>query len=439
MKKIKIVLLGGGSLYFESVMAEIACTPELSGAEIMLYDINAKRMDLMRRVGLRIAEKTKSGLDVRATTDLAKALDGSDFAIASIGVHGHLYEGAVKCCEISAKFGIMDTTGDTTGPGGLSQGLQIIPIFLNIAKKMEQHCPRAILLNHSNPMSPVCRAVKKYTSIEIIGYCHNVSGDIDYFGKVLGVPPKELEVIAAGPNHCLWLLGISHQGRDMYPELKKRLAAREAPDRHKFAQEVFEMFDLFPIGADRHLIEFFPHCRRATTPKNIEYNMVWAPELAISGMKLRELNKEPEAIELKAAGKKEVWLPGPDELSPEAMGHQIKAIMFGPAKIHYVNTTNRNAVTNLPPWAVLELRAAVGHGGAKPVYIGEMPAQAARWSAAQLFAHELMVDAAAETSRKKAIMALACDPRIRDFKEAKEIFDAMVKGLGERLKKFRKS
>ena len=50
------------------------------------------------------------------------------------------------------------TTGDTVGPSGLSQALRIIPIFVDIARDMEKYCPDAFLLNHSNPMSAICRA-----------------------------------------------------------------------------------------------------------------------------------------------------------------------------------------------------------------------------------------------------------------------------------------
>lgn len=437
MRKVKVVLLGGGSLYFEYAMAEIACTPELAGSQIILYDINAKRMDLMRRVGLQIVEKTKSGLDISATTDLPKALAGADFAIASIGVHGPKASWHKADSDAAAKSGIIHTTGDTVGPGGLSQGLRIIPIFMDIASKMEKYCPDAILLNHSNPMAPICRAVMKYTSIHTIGYCHNVAGDIHFFGEILGVPYQELDAVAAGVNHCGWLMKISHKGKDVYPLLKKRLTAKKKYPRHVFAAEVFDMFGVWPIGADRHLVEFFPHSRRAAKTKNIPYDLKWRSDSIVKNLLKIEINKGPEDIKFKAAGKKAPWLPGKNETTPESMGGQIKALAFGPDKLHFVNTPNRNAIPNLPEWAVVEIKAVVGKDGARPVYIGEMPAQAVRWSIAQIYAHELTVDAAVEQSRKKAIMALACDPMIRDFKEAQAVFDAIVKAQGDRMKAFR--
>ena len=434
-RKLKIALLGGGSLYFESVLGEIAVTPELDGSELVLFDVDAKRMELMRRVGVRVVEKTNTSLTVKSTLKLAEALDGTDFVIASIGVHGPNASWHKADSDAAAKLGIIQTTGDTVGLSGLSQGLRIVPIFVQIAKQMEKYCPDAILLNHSNPMSVICRAVTKYSRIRAIGYCHNVAAGVRYFARVLDVKPETLQVTVAGPNHCVWLLGIRHNGRDVYPLLKKRMAAQPAPKGQVFAQEVLDLFGLYPIGGDRHIIEFFPHARRATKTKNIPYGLRWRSDMIRDNTMKRELSKEPAEIVLKAAGKKPVYIP--ETLSPEAMGQQIRAMVYGPEKIHIVNLPNQGAVPNLPDWAVLELQSTVGMTGARPIFVGDLPPQAARWSAAQIYAHELTLDAAVEGSRRKALMALACDPMIQNFEEARRAFDAIVKVQGSRMKTFR--
>jgi len=435
MNNLKIALLGGGSLYFESCMAEIASTPELANTELVLYDIDEARMDLIRRIGLRIVEKTQAKLSIRATTDLKDALDGAHFVIASIGVHGPGHVWHKTDSDVAAKFGIIHTTGDTVGPAGLSQGLRIIPIFVDVARKMEKYCPDAILMNHSNPMSPICRAVTKYSSIKAIGYCHNVQADIRRFARLLEIDAKELDVSAAGPNHCVWLLDIKHKGKDMYPELKKRLLTEADKKGHRFTQELLDLFGLYVIGGDRHIIEFFPHSRKATDTKDIHYELKWRSDMICEKALARELSTDPQDVELKAEGKKDVWLP--DKPTPEAMGLQIKTMAFGGEMDHYVNIPNNGAISNLPDWAVIETNALVSKGGASALPGPDLPAQAARWSLAQLYAHELTISAAVEGSREKALMALASDPMMRDFDEAKNVFDAIVDGQNGRLDQFR--
>ncbi len=433
MKK-KIVLLGGGSLYFESVLAELATTQKLPHLDVVLYDINARRMDLIHRVGQRVAAKTGADMTIGQTTQLPRALDGADFAIASIGVHGPNALWHKRDSDVAARFGIIQTTGDTVGPSGLSQALRIIPIFHHIGQAMEKYCPDAILLNHSNPMSPICRSIRKHTSINVIGYCHNVLHGHRYLAKTLEVKPSELRLVVAGTNHMVWLLEACHHGKDAYPMLRTKLKPVQG---HRFAKEVMDLFGLFPFGGDRHLVEFFPHSRRASRTKGIPYHLKWRSDMISEALLQKEISHGPEDIELKAAGKRGVWLPKGEEGSPEAMGQQILAMIGGPELLHYINTPNRGAVTNLPDWAVIEMKAVVGAGGARPIAIGELPPQAARWTLAQIYAHELTVDAAIEGSREKALQALACDPMILNFDEARKVFDAIVKDQGERLRVFR--
>lgn len=433
----KIVLIGAGSRYFEYVLGELATTPELAGCSVALYDINKERMDLIFQVGKRIVEKTKADLKLSSTTQMARALDGADFAISSIGVHGPGASWHKLDSEVCARFGIIHTTGDTVGPSGFSQGLRLIPIYLRIAEAMKKLCPNVILLNHSNPMNPICRAVIKATGINTIGYCHNVAGGIHYFAKILGIPANEIEVTVAGPNHMNWLLEIRHLGRDVYPELKRRLLQSKPERGQMFACDVLRLLDLFPVGGDRHMIEFFPHAREARTPAELRYQMEWrADMIAKQGRLAKEISKKPDELALRAKGELPPWIPS--KPSPESMGQQIRAMALGIEKVHYVNIPNRGAISNVPDWAVVELKGVVGSYGARPLFVGDLPPQAARWSLATIYSQELMVDAAIERSREKALMGLACDPMMINFTEVEKVFDAIVKAQGDRLADFRK-
>ena len=119
------------------------------------------------------------------------------------------------------------------------------------------------------------------------------------------------------------------------------------------------------------------------------------------------------------------------------MGYQIRALTQGPDMVHVVNVPNRGAVPNAPDWAVLEMKCVVGQHGARPAYVGEIPPMAARWTLPQIYAHELMVEAAVEKSRTKALQALACDPMVCDFVEPEKILNALVQAQGDRLEAFR--
>ena len=222
-KRKKVVFIGGGSLYFEGVIAELCSTKGLPPLEVVFYDIDKTRNDLMCQVGRRVVDITGADVILSKTIQIAKALSGADFAVASVGVHGPKREWHLIDSNVAAEFGIITTTGDTVGPSGISQGLRLIPIMVGLAKKMEKYCPNCILLNHSNPMGAVVRAIQKYTSINVIGYCHNTAAAQRLFARALKVGHEELDLRVAGVNHMVWLMDILHQGKSVYPLLKKKL------------------------------------------------------------------------------------------------------------------------------------------------------------------------------------------------------------------------
>lgn len=432
---MKITFLGAGSHFFESVLLEISQTETLHGSEICLYDINQERMEIILELGRRISDHYKAGLRLRLATELADALDGADAAVSSIGVHGPGSAWHRLDVEAVAQFGIMQTTGDTVGPSGISQGLRLIPIYLEVVRQMEKYCPDCVLLNHSNPMGAICRAVGKYSKITCVGYCHNVAGAMRTFSKMLDVPAAELDFTVAGINHMIWLLSLRHRGTDVYPLLRERMLEREMENERHFTRELLEMTGLYMIGGDRHIIEFFPHARMADSVETIPYGLKWRSQMIAESKLSEELTKNASELLSRAKGSSPLLIS--DRQTPEAMGRQIQALKFGPDLLHVVNTRNDGAVSNLPPWAVVELKAVVGQHGARSVSVGEMPPQAARWTLAQIYANELMIEAAAEGSRQKALQALASDPMIRSFREAREVLDALITAQQGRLDGFK--
>jgi len=433
---MKISYIGAGSLFFESVSREIAEIPELHGATIHMYDPDVKRVAPIEAVCRRFSDHFQAGITVKVCPTLEEALDGSDAVISSIGVHGPGQTWHKLDVEAVAELGIMQTTGDTVGPTGISQALRSIPPYLQLAGAMEKYCPDSPLLNHSNPMGIICRAVSKHSRIRIIGYCHSAAIAVKRFGKMMGIHPDELDPVVAGVNHSVWLLSLRHKGRDVYPLLRETLSKQESHPDREFTMELLEVSGLYIMGGDRHVVEFFPHARRPTSPDKMEYGLKWRSAMISERLLEKELSVKASSLARRASGEDPLDLPGIS--TPEAMGRQIRALHYGPDMTHLVNVPNAGAIPNAPDWAVLEMKCIIGQHGASPVHATELPPFAARWTLAQIYANELVIEAAVEGSRSKAIAALACDPMIRDLQEAERVLDALVLAQGDRLAPFRK-
>ena len=96
--------------------------------------------------------------------------------------------------EIPARYGIRQSVGDTVGPGGITRSLRNIPVLVDIARDMERLCPDAWLLNITNPMTCLTRAVARETSIRWSGLCHEVVIMSWFIAIACGVQADDVEL-----------------------------------------------------------------------------------------------------------------------------------------------------------------------------------------------------------------------------------------------------
>lgn len=126
-------------------------------------------------------------------------------------------------------FGIWQSVGDTTGPGGLFRALRTIPMFEEFAAAIRTCCPDAWVINYTNPMTLCVKTLYRvFPQIKAFGCCHEVFGTQELLGKVLrdvaGIPDAEREDIkvnVVGVNHFTWLTAARYQDIDLYPLYRK--------------------------------------------------------------------------------------------------------------------------------------------------------------------------------------------------------------------------
>jgi alpha-galactosidase len=167
MRPTKIVFIGAGSASFGAAMlGDAVLTPGLEGT-LTLVDIDAARLDVMTAFARRLNEATGSHLCIDQTTDRLQALPEAEFVIAAPAYDN-------DACwrldfQIPLKHGIKQVFGGNGGPGGLARSLRHIPLILGIAKDMETLCPRALLMNFTNPEGQIGLALSRYSSTSFVG------------------------------------------------------------------------------------------------------------------------------------------------------------------------------------------------------------------------------------------------------------------------------
>jgi alpha-galactosidase len=125
-------------------------------------DIDDERLDFAQKSVQKIVDMGGYPAKVETTMDRAAALDGADAVLVTI------LAGSTDVwrhdIEIPKTYGVDTNVGDTRGVSGIFRALRTIPVMVDIAKDMERYCPDATMLNYTNPMAMLCRAMQRETS-----------------------------------------------------------------------------------------------------------------------------------------------------------------------------------------------------------------------------------------------------------------------------------
>jgi alpha-galactosidase len=417
-RPIKVVLLGAGSGFTPRLCSDIIKTPNHAGGEIVLVDIDPRRLKPMETIVSRVADAAAGpAWKVRGETDRKKAMTDADYLICCIEVSGL---GCVRFDnDIPAKYGVDQCIGDTVGPGGLFKGLRTIPAFLEILKDAEKLCPQALVLNYTNPMSMMCLAAARSTSLPVVGLCHSVQGTSKLMAKRAGVPYEEMEWECAGINHLAWLTTLKHQGRDLYPQLMEKARADLAgkPSDPDDAGDIVRKdmmlhFGAFITESSGHLSEYLPYyrkrkdllgkyCRAGYEGGSSFYADNWPTWRKNADEKRQKMVDGSEPIG---------W-----ERSHEYAAFIIEAREKNSPFTFHGNVLNQwkgggPLISNLPHDGVVEVKTLVDRNGLQPLVVGRLPPQMAAICAANMAVYDLAAEAAMKRSVEAAIHALTLDP-----------------------------
>ena len=429
-----ITLLGAGSAVFaRQLITDILQIGELDEGCFALVDIDADRLELARQIAERLVALSGKRWDVRASTERRDLLAGSDFIINSIEVAG--LANVRHDFDIPMKYGINQCIGDTIGPGGIFKALRTGPAWLDILHDAEELCPRAWVLNYTNPMSILTLAALKGTTMRTVGLCHSVQGTSKQLAGYLDIPYEELEWRCAGINHNAWFTELRYQGQDMYPRLRQQAENPEIYERDPVRFEIMRYFGAFVTESSGHFSEYVPYfrkrselieryCRAGYLGETGFYANNWPTWRAQNDASIRAMLDGTHEIPLRR--------------SHEYGSYIIEAMTTHQPAVIYGNVRNTGLIDNLPDGCV-EVACLVDHNGIQPCHFGPLPEQLAALNRSHMSIHNLMCEALLTHNKEAARYALLLDPlsaAVCSPAEISALFDEMWEAEREYLKPF---
>jgi alpha-galactosidase len=454
----RITIIGGGSYQWTpKLLVDVVNAPFLAGAEVVLHDLDPAPLPRMVELAHHLSGIRGARVSASSTTDRRAALAGAEFVVVNISTGG--FASMRHDLEIPERHGVRQPVGDTVGPGGVMRALRNIPVFLDIASDVEAICPDAWLLNLTNPMTAICRALTRETPVKTVGLCHEITITQFLLSLLLDVSFLDLTVTVGGVNHLPFISALDVAGADGFEQLRAVVADAEQradeplamaiPDGLGFRKrsagpewtkgdlldnwrvklELFSRFGVLPGAGDRHLAEFFPHFVTEAS----EWGRRWG--FGLTTIEDRERDQGEFVVELDAMLASDLVEAMP---SGEMVVPVIQCLLLDRAGRFPLNVPNSGQVVDLPLGAMVESMCVVDGRGVHGRDAVSLPPAMAECLRRVVASQELTVEAAVTGDRDTAFAAMLLDPLAGrlDYDEIAIMTDEMLAATAAWLPQF---
>jgi len=441
MKETRICIIGGGSRLWAIQFFRDLGYNKMTHGTVVLYDIDKQAARNNVEVGKRTMKinGSEGRFDFIAVDDLEEALKGVDLVIISIE------PGKTECrygdLVLPEEYGILESVGDTTGPGGIMRARRSIPLFVDFAKAIKAVCPNAWVINYTNPMT-LCTAAlfEGFPEIKALGCCHEVfhlenfiCDQIPIWFKGEKRPDRrDIRVDITGVNHFTWFTKAYWNGIDLMPYLRKMANDEKTyPDKTEVAKQRIKeekwfdcdhlialslLRDYGALGAagDRHLAEFVPWYL-ASDEQLWRYGAVRTPyswRLSQRDEKRDKIFADDELV---------------STLSDEEGVDIMRSLMGDRTLYTNINRPNEGQISYLPKGRIVESNGYISNDSIRPIMASDPPLGVQALVRKVSDTQQMTLDAVLANDDEMLFTAFLSDPLVTiERDKARELFEKML-------------
>jgi 6-phospho-beta-glucosidase len=405
----KLTLIGAGSSYTpELIDGLITHYTRLPIAEISLQDIDAGRLATLTGLARRMLARAGLPVTVNSTTDRRTALEGASFVNCLIRVGG--MAARIEDERIPLRHGLIGQ--ETTGPGGMMKALRTIPVVLELAAEIAEVCPRAWLINYTNPSGIIAEALGTYGSARFVGLC---SGPQEWSAAILRameVAPERATVDWLGLNHLGFATRVWVDGEDATARAIEAVADHWALDG-----DLIRALGVIPAS---YLQYYYQHDELVAAARRPDHRTRGEQVREIESALLQAyadptLDEKPALLRRRGGG-------GYADVAFAAM----IAIATNSGSRQIIQVPNQGALDGLPPTAAVEVPCLLDHTGPHPLRMGAIPLPIRGMIQAVKAYETLTVEAAVHQSKQLALQALLAHPLAPDWKVTRALLDELL-------------
>ncbi|MFF5663723.1 6-phospho-beta-glucosidase [Streptomyces griseofuscus] len=418
---MKLTVVGGGSTYTPELVDGFARLRDtLPVEELVLVDPDAERLELVGGLARRIFARQGHGGRIVTTADLDAGIDGADAVLLQLRVGGQ----AARRQDETWPLECGCVGQETTGAGGLAKALRTVPVVLDIAERVRRSNPRAWIIDFTNPVGIVTRALL-HAGHRAVGLCNVAIGLQRKFADRLGVTPQDVHLAHVGLNHLTWETAVRLGGPEGENVLPKLLAEHgdAIADDLRLPRALLDRLGVVP---SYYLRYFYAHDE---VVRELRTKPSRAEEVARMERELLEMYADP-ALDEKPA----LLAERGGAYYSEAAVDLAAALLRGEGSPYQVvNTLNKGTLPFLADDAVIEVQAAVGPTGPAPLPVPEVDPLYAGLIANVTAYEELALEAALRGGRDRVFRALLAHPLIGQYEYAETLTDRLIAHNREHL------
>jgi 6-phospho-beta-glucosidase len=416
MARIKLAYVGGGSTRAAGTMASfIHQGADFDGSEVVLIDLDAERLALIKRLADRMAKARGLDLTITTTTDRRAGLTDVDAVLSSFRPGG--FEARVQDEKIPLRHGVIGQ--ETQGPGGFFMALRAINVMRGIADDLEAVAPRARVFNYTNPVNIVAEAWTHHSAIPFVSLCEGPIYFANEIAASAGLDREKLDVVMVGLNHGCWSVRHTYDGADAMPLIERAWDARkEDPQLEQgLARQLRLAAAMGAIPADYFQYYYFEDDvvaeLRAKPTTRAEDILSWSPGYWEHYAEQAERD-DPQLDPGHSRG-------GIHEL--ELAIDVMDAVFNEKDETHPVNVPNRGgALDGFPEDLVVEVLGRCTGGWVEPLQAPPLPRQVRGLVEALGEYQALAAEVGWTGSWHDGVRALAANPLVRTLEKAESLY-----------------
>jgi 6-phospho-beta-glucosidase len=409
---MRLVVVGGGSTYTPELVDGLArMRAVLPVDELVLVDPSAERLALVGGVGRRILQRHGDPLVLSTTSDLDGAVAGADAVLLQLRVGGQAARGQDESWPLECGC----VGQETTGAGGLAKALRTVPVVLDIASRVRAVSPDAWIVNFTNPVGIVTRALLE-EGHRAVGLCNAAIGFQRRFAALLDVEPRRVRLDHVGLNHLTWERRVLVDGRDRLPELLHD-RVQEIADEVGLPASLLSRLGVVPSSYLRYYYAHDEVVHELRTSPSRASRVAEIERELLDRYADPRLDTLPELLTQRGGA---FYSEAAVELCAALLGRS------GDAGEQVVNVRNGGTLPFLPPDAVVEVPATVGNGAVTPLPVQPLAPLFAGLVAAVTAYEHLALDAALRGGRERVFQALLAHPLVGQAAVAEELTDRLL-------------